>query len=474
MATIEPLQVTEANLDDVVRHLREAFLSGITRPYDFRTSQLKALKNMMQENKQALIEAVQKDLGKQLDFEVLSSEINIPLNEMEYTIKHLKSWMSPHSVSSPVSIQPASSEIYSEPKGVVLIMSPWNYPINLAVVPLMGAIAGGNTALVKLSVHSKNTSQLLCQLLQRYLDPRAYAFECEDGVPISAKMITYKWDHIFFTGSCSIGKLIYQAAAKHMTTVTLELGGKNPCIVDSDVDVDLAARRIVWGKFFNCGQTCIGIDHIFAHERVVDAFVEKLKFYIEQFYGQDPQTSKSYCRIISREHTERLSKLFMDGEVVYGGKVDLDDKYISPTIIKNPRPDSILMTDEIFGPILPIISVKDVHEAVNITRDKPLPLALYIFTKNSATAERVIAATRSGASIVNDVLVHFLNHNLPFGGVGESGTGAYHGRLTFDTFTHKRPVIKSTKYNALDVPLRYPPYTDNKTWIVEKVTRSGM
>ncbi|PRP88750.1 aldehyde dehydrogenase [Planoprotostelium fungivorum] len=467
-------QVSEANLGDVVEALRQTFFEGVTLPPSFRLAQLKSLRKMFIDNKSRLIEAVQKDLGKQVEFEVLASEINLPLNELDETIKNLDKWLSPQSVSTPISIHPASSELYAEPKGTVLIMSPWNYPINLAIVPLIGAIAGGNTVLLKLSRHSINTSLTLHDLLPRYLDGRAYAIESTGGASLITKLISYKWDHIFFTGSCSVGKLVYQAAALHMTTVTLELGGKNPCIVDSNIDLDLTARRIAWGKFFNCGQTCIGVDYVLAHESIVPSLVEKLREHIENFYGSDAKTSKSYCRIISKDHAVRLSKLFDDGKVVYGGTADPEERYVAPTIILEPRENSLLLTDEIFGPVLPIVSVKNIDEAILSLRDKPLPLALYVFSKSSATAERVINNTRSGAAVHNDVIVQFLNPKLPFGGVGESGLGAYHGKQTFETFVHRKPVIKSTKYNSLDIKLRYPPYNDKSTWVVDKVTRSGL
>eukprot|EP01117_Protostelium_nocturnum_P006389 TRINITY_DN2306_c0_g1_i1.p1 TRINITY_DN2306_c0_g1~~TRINITY_DN2306_c0_g1_i1.p1 ORF type:complete len:472 (-),score=191.24 TRINITY_DN2306_c0_g1_i1:196-1611(-) len=468
------LQVDESNVEKVVEGLRESFFSGITLPEEFRLGQLKTLKKMMVDNKTEIIAAVQKDLGKGLPFEVLMSEWNMPMNELEEAISHLHKWMKPTSVSTPLGAQPASSATYPEPKGVVLLVSPWNYPVNLAIVPLIGAICGGNTAFVKLSRHSRNTGLLLERLLTECMDPRAFRFESNGGASMITKLITFKWDHILFTGSCSVGKLIYQAAAKHMTPVTLELGGKNPCIVDEDTDLSLAARRITWGKFFNCGQTCVGVDHILVHHKVADQLVEEIKKCIVQFYGEEPKDSPSYGRIISKDHAVRLTKLFKDGDVVHGGTSNPDTLYVAPTIITNPKQGSLLMEDEIFGPVLAVQTINSTEEAIQILRNKPLPLALYVFTRNGDLAEKVINNTRSGAAIVNDVIVHFVNTNLPFGGVGESGLGAYHGKLTFETFVHRKAVMKSTKYNALDIPLRYPPYTDNSTWLVDKVTRSGL
>jgi len=282
-----------------------------------------------------------------------------------------------------------------------------------------------------------------------------------------------KWDYIFFTGSVSVGKIVYQAASKYLTPVTLELGGKNPCIVDKDVDVDLAAKRIAWGKCFNCGQTCIAPDYILCHKDVEQAFVEALQKHIISFYGENPQESVSYPRVVNKQHTQRLANLFKCGTVFHGGKSDENDRYISPTIIRNPKLDSELMQDEIFGPIIPVVPIANVQEAIEFINNRPNPLALYLFTWNNKLQEEVMSKTRSGAAVMNDVLMHFTNSSLPFGGFGDSGMGSYHGRLTFDTFVHRRAVMKSTTKKWLDIPLRYPPYTDKASWMVDKVTRSG-
>eukprot|EP01116_Phalansterium_solitarium_P018670 TRINITY_DN5032_c0_g1_i2.p1 TRINITY_DN5032_c0_g1~~TRINITY_DN5032_c0_g1_i2.p1 ORF type:complete len:528 (+),score=207.20 TRINITY_DN5032_c0_g1_i2:157-1740(+) len=475
-AASHPVSPASLKIDDiapVVSNLREAFLLGVTRSYAWRLKQLKALKRMIVEHRAELIAAVQKDLGKQSAQEVFASEINIPLTDIEHTISHLKSWMRPESVRTNIAALPAKSYIQKDPLGLVLIISPWNYPVNLALVPLAGALAAGNTVVVKLSRHSANTGAVLGRLLAEHLDRRAVAIEYEGGAPMITRLLEEKWDHIFFTGSVSVGKVVHQAAAKNLTPVTLELGGKNPCIVDKDVDIELAARRIAWGKFFNCGQTCVGVDYVLVHQEVEQKFLDAFVRNIQAFYGADARASTSYNRIISKQATQRLSKLISQGELVYGGKVDVDAQYVEPTVIRRPRLDSELMTDEIFGPILPVHAVASVDAAIEFVNARPHALALYFFSRDSAQQERVLARTRSGAAVCNDTVLHFTNADLPFGGVGDSGLGAYHGRLTFDTFSHRRAVIKSTTHRWFDLPLRYPPYSDAIGWLVDKVTRTG-
>jgi acyl-CoA reductase-like NAD-dependent aldehyde dehydrogenase len=282
-----------------------------------------------------------------------------------------------------------------------------------------------------------------------------------------------KWDHVFFTGSVSVGRIVYEAAAKNLTPVTLELGGKNPTIIDSDVDIYLAAKRICWGKFWNAGQTCIAPDYVLVHKSIEKSFLEECVKVIKQFYGEDPQQSESFARIISKDHTKRLAKLFEQGKVVCGGKIDEATRYVAPTILTEVKLDGELMNDEIFGPVLPVIPVDSIDAAIEFLDSRPLPLALYFFGASSKTQEKVLANTRSGAAGMNDVLLHFTNSGLPFGGVGESGTGAYHGKRTFNTFVHERAVLFSTTKNWLDLPLRYPPFSSTTKTIVDKVTRSG-
>jgi acyl-CoA reductase-like NAD-dependent aldehyde dehydrogenase len=415
---------------------------------------------MISENKNALINAVQSDLGKKIPFEIICSEINLPLDELDECIGELHHWMTPESVNTNLAALPACSYIYKDPVGVVLVISPWNYPINLALVPLIGAISAGNAVLLKASRHSVNTGRILEKLIPQYVDNTCIAVESDGGAEMITKLIEEKWDHIFFTGSVDVGKVVYAAAAKHLTPVTLELGGKNPCIVDKEVDIDFAAKKIAWGKFWNCGQTCITSDYILVHKDVEKKLIDALVKRIHEFFGKTPKTSESYARIINDRALQRLEKAIKTGcQVVYGGEVDANEKYISPTLVSNVDLNSPLMTEEIFGPVLPIIPVNSIQEAIDFCNARPHPLALYIYSTNDATVNRVLKSTRSGAAVANDLLLHFTNSQLPFGGVGESGLGSYHGKLTFETFTHKRAVIKSYTKSYLDLPVRYAPYT---------------
>mmetsp|Transcript_41550 Transcript_41550/g.104786 ORF Transcript_41550/g.104786 Transcript_41550/m.104786 type:complete len:476 (+) Transcript_41550:67-1494(+) len=464
---------TVAQVDETVERLRASFMAGKTRPLAWRRQQLEGLKAMMNENKDRIVRSVMEDLGKQLPIEVLASEYNLPLTELEETLHSLSRWASPEDVYTPIAAQPATSHIYQQPKGVVLIISPWNYPCNLALVPLIGALAAGNAVFLKVSAYAANTASTLVELLPRYLDTSCVAVEGVGGRQVIKQLLANRWDHIFFTGSVSVGRLVGEAAGRNLTPCTLELGGKNPCIVDATVDVRLAARRIAWGKFFNTGQTCIGVDYLLCDERIEAELIAALKEAVVQFYGEEPHQSASYGRIISEAHARRLQALMAHGEVVHGGEAVPAEKYVAPTILRAVDLASELMTDEIFGPLLPIITFKELDEALRFVNERPVCLALYFFSAESRAQERVLAGTRSGSAVINDVLMQFTNSALPFGGCGESGMGAYHGKRTFDTFTHKRAVMKSTARNWLDLPLRYPPYSDKKTWIVDKVTRSG-
>lgn len=415
-----------------------------------------------------ITDAVRADLGKKSDMEVNSSEINAPMVEIEEMIHHLHSWMSPEKVGMSLASFPAANYIYKDPLGVVLVAAPWNFPVNLAIVPLMGAIAAGNTVFLKLSRHSSQTARTLEKLIPEYLDMRAVAVEADGGAAFITALLKEKYDHIFFTGSVAVGKIVYEAAAKHLTPVTLELGGKNPCIVDRSADIALAAKRIAWAKFFNCGQACITVDYILVHKDVHDQLAEALKNQIREFFGADPKKSDSFARVISKDHVKRLAELFKMGNVICGGESDVEDRYIAPTIITDPKLDSLLMQDEIFGPVLPLVKVDSVDAAIQFIKARPLPLALYLHAKDSAVEKAVLEQTRSGAVGLNDHILHFLNSELPFGGVGESGMGSYHGKLSFETFIHKRAVVKQSTW--IDLPLRYAPYDNARSTIVNLVT----
>eukprot|EP00124_Ichthyophonus_hoferi_P000964 Ihof_evm11s42 gene=Ihof_evmTU11s42 len=441
-----PRKVTKENVKEVHDDLKKIFASGKTKPYEWRLAQLQALESMIIENEESMVASVMKDHGKKIAMEATISEFSSCLSHVQHTIANLKSWMAPKRKGTPIGLAPANSCIISSPKGVVVIMSPWNYPIQLALVPLFGAIAAGNCVLLKTSRHSPAASQWMMEYLPKYIDNEAIVVEGEGGAAFITELLVHQWDHIFFTGSVDVGRIVYQAAANHLTPVTLELGGKNPIYVDSPENVSnmtVAARRIAWGKWFNCGQTCIGCDYVLCHKDSKDSLIASLKEVIREFYGENPQESKSYPRVINTSNTKRVADLIKDGKVAIGGEVDVADCYIAPTVLVDVNIDSDLMNKEIFGPILPIVEVDNAQEAIEFINARPNPLAAYIFSSHDGTVDHFIDNTQSGAVDVNEVIAHFANPDLPFGGVGDSGIGAYHGdSLTFEVFSHPRACVK--------------------------------
>jgi len=443
---------------ETVARLRRAFDSGVTRPLEWRLSQLKQFAAMLRDNEPAMIEALRQDLGKP-EFEAWIGEIGFLMGDVSYAIKHLPKWLKPRKVKTPLAAQPAKARVYSEPLGVVLIIAPWNYPIQLALAPLVGALAAGNCAVIKPSEVAPASSALMAKLIPKYFDRDAVVV-VEGGVPETTTLLAQRFDHIFYTGNGTVGRIVMEAAAKHLTPVTLELGGKSPAIVDRDVDLDVAARRIVWGKFFNAGQTCVAPDYVLVHESMEQALIERLRATLRDFYGDDPKQSPNYARVVNKRHHARLSRLLDSGEKVVGGETDVESKYIAPTVLRNVDPGSPAMADEIFGPILPVLTVPDVDAAIRFINERPKPLALYVFTRDKDCAARVLERTSSGGACVNDAVSHLLPPELPFGGVGPSGMGAYHGKAGFDTFTHKKSVLDKPTY--VDPSLRYPPYGSDK------------
>jgi aldehyde dehydrogenase (NAD+) len=366
-------------------------------------------------------------------------------------------------VAAPVAVQPARARIVREPLGVVLVIAPWNYPVQLALVPLIGALAGGNCVVLKPSEVAPATSAVLARLIPRYLDPECVAV-VEGGVPETTALLAERFDHVFYTGNGTVGRIVMEAAAKHLTPVTLELGGKSPCLVDSEVDLDVAARRIVWGKFFNAGQTCVAPDYALVPAALEKPLLERMKQVLVDFYGADPEKSPDFGRIVNGRHHARLTALLGAGEVVVGGRHDAASRYLAPTILRAVPPDAPVMQNEIFGPILPVLTVRDLDEAIAFVNAREKPLALYVFTRDRRAAKRVLAETSSGAVTVNDCITHMVPHGLPFGGVGPSGMGAYHGPHSFHTFTHAKAVLDRATF--VDPPVRYPPYTPAKhKWI---------
>lgn len=460
---IAMVQLTAASATDLLHQQRNFFSSGQTCPLAFRQQQLRRLKQAVLQHQNSLIDALSKDLHKPL-LEAYMTEL-AAVQEIDYTLKHLKSWMKPRRVSTPLQLFPAAARIYPEPLGVVLAISPWNYPVQLAISPLIGAIASGNCAVLKPSEIAPHTSAALAKMIEATFDP-AYISVVEGGVEASQDLLEQPFDHILFTGSTQIGKIVMAAAAKHLTPVTLELGGKSPCIVDADVDLETATRRIAWGKFINAGQTCIAPDYVLVDRTIKPQFMEQIKARIHEFFGDNPAESPDFGRIISDKHCHRLSNLLPYGEAVVGGTADVAERYIAPTVLDKPALDSPLMQEEIFGPILPVLEYDNLEDAIAFINQRPKPLALYLFTRNKDKQQTVLQSTSSGGVCINDTIMHIAPYDLPFGGVGDSGMGAYHGKTSFDTFSHYKSVLERPFW--LDLKLRYAPYGD-KVKLIKKL-----
>lgn len=440
---------------------KDFFQSGKTKSLLYRKTALKKLLKTIQQNEKAICNALHRDLKKP-DFESVATETSVVVKELKLTINRLKRWAKPKSVIPSLLNFPSRDYIYSEPYGNTLIISPWNYPFQLAIAPLIGAVAAGNTAVVKPSELTPNTSQIVADIITEVFE-KEHVCCVQGGVDVSQELLWQKWDYIFFTGSVSVGKIVAKAAAEYLTPNTLELGGKNPCIVDETAKIDLSAKRIVWGKFLNAGQTCIAPDYLLVHEAAATKLTEALQKEILTAYGNNPKNSADYPRIVNASHYERLTKMLHQQEIVIGGDTDVNDLYISPTVIKNPSLESEVMRDEIFGPILPMLTYKTETDLDRIIHSYEKPLSLYIFSSNHKFAEKIITKYSFGGGTVNDVVVHFVNHRLPFGGVGSSGIGAYHGKRSFDTFSHKKAITKRGTW--LDIPLRYAPYSGKLKWL---------
>jgi aldehyde dehydrogenase (NAD+) len=455
--------VVPASILETLSTLRQTFESGRTRPYAWRVAQLDGLLALLANEEQAIVEALHRDVGKPA-LEAWIAEVSDCVNGTKYLKKHLRKWMKPERVATALAALPGKSRIVREPLGVALIVAPWNYPFALAINPLAGALAAGNCALIKPSEVAPATSALLAKLLPKYLDPEAVAV-VEGGVAETTALLQQRFDHIFYTGNGAVGRIVMEAAAKHLTPVTLELGGKSPCIVDESADLDVSVKRIAWTKFYNCGQTCVAPDYVLVQRSVHDRFVSKLKETLAAFFGSEPQRHKDYGRIVNARHHRRLMALLPgSGEIATGGTGDEADRYLAPTVLVQVPEEAPIMRDEIFGPILPVIAVDDLGQAIRFVNARPKPLALYLFSANDAAYEQVLSRTSSGALVMNHAMVHLGVHSLPFGGVGESGMGAYHGKHSFETFSHKRAVLK--KGTALDPTFAYPPYTESKeSWL---------
>ncbi|HXJ63954.1 MAG TPA: aldehyde dehydrogenase family protein [Actinomycetota bacterium] len=461
-------QVVGNEAAGTVDRLRATYESGRTRPEAWRRVQLQAIKRMLVEHEDEFLEALAHDLGKP-SVEGWLTDVVLTIRDVDYTLKHMGDWMRPERVSVPVVQQPASARVVREPLGVVLVIAPWNYPIQLLLEPMIAALAAGNAVVGKPSEISEATSEVLGRLVPQYLDPDAVAI-VEGGVDETTALLEQRFDHILYTGNGRVGRIVARAAAEHLTPVTLELGGKSPAIVHADADIEVAARRIAFGKWINAGQTCIAPDYVLVHRDVERALVEGLRGQIARFFGDDPRTSPDYARIVNQSHFERLASLLDQGgftEVVAGGGVDPNDRYIAPTVLRGVDPSAAVMQDEIFGPILPVIAVDSLDAAIRFVNERPKPLSLYVFAKSRQAQQAVLQRTSSGGACVNATVVHFAVPGLPFGGVGDSGYGAYHGREGFETFSNRKPVM--SKPVKPDPPVQYPPWTGLKRKVLRKI-----
>ena len=451
-------------ISQVVAKTRSAYESGKTRPLAWRKTQLQACVRMLQENADQFAEALATDLGRGAE-EAWLYDIGFSITEIELMIKNLKKWTEPRKVSTPMVSLPGSSHRVPQPLGVVLVIAPWNYPIQLLLIPVAGAIAAGNAVVMKPSEVSSATSALLGKLVPRYLDNDAIAI-VEGAVPETTQLLAEKFDHIFYTGNGTVGRIVMRAAAENLTPVTLELGGKSPTIVDKSANLAIAGRRIAWAKYVNAGQTCVAPDYVLAHDSIADKLVEEIRKSIKNFYGDDPRQSSDFARISSPRHFSRLDAMLASGNIAIGGQTDEQDRYISPTVLVDVKASDAVMQEEIFGPILPVLAVQSIDDAIDFVNARPHPLALYVFAEDQKVNDKVVASTTSGGVTVNGTIFHMTGPFLPFGGVGESGMGAYHGRAGVDTFQHLKPVLKRS--TRVDAPLAYPPYTKRKFAILKK------
>lgn len=422
-----------------------------------RKEKLRDLKRVIKKYEDEILEALKKDLNKSF-FEGYETEVGIVLEEINYTLKHLNKWAKVKRVKTPIFHFPATSYIYQEAYGKVLIMSPWNYPFQLTIAPLVGAIAAGNRVVVKPSEYSNNTAEIIEKILKEVFSQDEVKV-VKGGRAVNQDLLKQKYDYIFFTGSPAVGKIVMESAAKHLTPVTLELGGKSPCIVDSSAKVKMAAKRIVWGKFLNAGQTCVAPDYLLVHQDVKAELVKEMIGYIKEFYGNSPIDNPDYPKIINKKHFDRINGLIRNEKIITGGNCNEQAMKIAPTILDHITWQSPIMQEEIFGPVLPVMEFDDLNQVVEMMGNHPKPLALYFFTSSKENEKKILSNISFGGGCINDTIIHLSNSNLPFGGVGNSGMGQYHGKTSFNTFSHPKSIIK--KSNLIDIYLRYPPFKDH-------------
>lgn len=440
------------DIQKVVQEQRHFFRQGTTLSYHFRKQHLQKLKTMLKKHEQKIYDALKADLNKS-EHETFTTELGFLYMEIDMALKNLKKWMIRKQVTTPLTHTGTKSYIYKEPYGVTLVISPWNYPLQLALAPVIGAIAAGNCVVIKPSEFAQATSTLLYQMITDTFD-RHYITVIEGAKDVSQQLLKQSLDYIFFTGNSTVGKSIMKQASEHLTPVTLELGGKSPVIVDKDADIKLAAKRVVWGKFTNAGQTCVAPDFVYVHEKIKNKFIQMMKRYIKQFYGKDPLKNEDYVRLIHKKQYDRIYNLLSSSEIIYGGRTDQKRLTIEPTLLHKVSWEDKIMQEEIFGPLLPILTFHTLDKAISDLKKMDKPLALYYFGDHKKSQQQVIQHLSFGGGCINDTLYHLANPHLPFGGTGTSGMGAYHGKYSFDTFTHHKSILKQT--SAFDIPLRYP------------------
>ncbi len=463
--TLENQVYTEFDAATLVNKQRNFFNTGKTKDIEFRIEQLKKLRQVISDNQELIMEALKKDLNKSR-MEAYGTEVGFLLADIKHTLKTIRSLAKPRKVKTPLFHQLGSSWIQPEPYGVTYVVAPWNYPFQLAIAPAIGALAAGNTCIIRPSRMSENTARVMERIINSNFD-ESYLKVVLSDIRQSNELLEQKFDYIFFTGSPDVGRQIYAAASKHLTPVTLELGGKSPCFVDETFNTNWGIKRIVWGKFTNTGQTCVAPDYVLVDKKVKQKFVDAFIKTTKEFFGEDPQKSPDLGRIINEKHFLRLTKLLEKGNILMGGKTDINDLYIAPTLIDGVTADDPVMQGEIFGPILPIIEYEKLDDAIRFVNSRNKPLALYIFSEDKMYQERILNETSSGNASINECLMHVGQFELPFGGVGESGMGAYHGDVSFETFSHMKGILK--KSTLSDFKQRFPPYTESGTKLIGKL-----
>lgn len=441
-------------IENTYKKISDSFVQNPILSFSERVSLLNSLEKLVIENIDSICEALSKDLHKPQS-EAITGEILLVIEEIRHAQKNLKKWMKPQKVKSPISTFPAKSYIQYDPKGIVLIIGPWNYPFQLLMAPLVGALAAGNRCILKPSELALNTANLVEKLCSQYF-PKEIISVIQGGVPETTQLLELKFDHIFFTGSTKVGKVIMQAAAKHLTPITLELGGKSPTVVCESADLKVAAKRIIWGKLYNAGQTCVAPDYLYVHSKIRDKFIEILKSEIQNQFGQNPELSDSYARIINQNNLNRLKKMLSTDSIIMGGQYNDSTLYLAPTLLDVKNWDHPAMQEEIFGPILPILEFTNFDDLIQLINSKPRPLAAYLFTCSNENEVKFKNALFFGGGCINDVIMHLANLNLPFGGIGSSGSGNYHGDYSFKTFSHSKGICHRS--NWFDLSARYAPY----------------